>query len=95
MIQFHNLPFDDEIINLEYYCTEFGLYTSDKDASDFGKVPTPSVSEIQEAEIDSILSFREVLNFWCAFYDNFTIDSYCPFLYKSSVKYEHLLILLI
>ena len=23
--------------NLEYYCTEFGLYTSEKDASDNGK----------------------------------------------------------
>jgi len=22
---FHHLPFDDQIINLEYYCTEFGL----------------------------------------------------------------------
>ena len=34
LFEFHNLPFDDQIINLEYYCTEFGLYTSEKDASD-------------------------------------------------------------
>ena len=61
--EFNNLAFDDQIVNLEYYCTEFGLYTSDKDASDFGKVPTPSLSEIQEAQADSILSFREVLNY--------------------------------
>ena len=63
LFEFHNLPFDDQIINLEYYCTEFGLYTSEKDASDLGKFPTPSLSEIQESQADSILSFREVLNY--------------------------------
>ena len=63
LFEFHNLPFDDQIINLEYHCTEFGLYTSEKDASDLGKFPTPSLSEIQESQADSILSFREVLNY--------------------------------
>ena len=59
--EFHDLRFMDQMGNLEYYCTEFGLYTSDKDASDYGKVPAPSLSEIQEAQSESILSFREIL----------------------------------
>ena len=48
---------------LEFYCTEFGLYTSDMEASDFGKVPAPSRSEIQEALSDSFLSLSEVLSY--------------------------------
>ena len=42
---------------LEFYCTEVGLYTSDKEASDFGKVPDPILSEIQEAQSASFSSF--------------------------------------
>ena len=48
---------------LEFYCTQFGLYTSDKEASDFGKDPEPTLSEIQEFQSASFLSFREVLNY--------------------------------
>ena len=48
--------------SLEYYCTEWGLYTSNMDAADFGKVPGLELNEIQEAESESFLSFREILN---------------------------------
>ena len=61
--EFHDLTFDDQMSKLEFYCTEFGLYTSDMEASDFGKVPAPSLSEIQKAQSDSFLSFSEVLNY--------------------------------
>ena len=61
--EFHDLTFDDQMSKLEFYCTEFGLYTSDMEASDFGKVPAPSLQEIQEAQSDSFLSFSEVLNY--------------------------------
>ena len=27
--EFHDLIFEDQVSKLEYYCTEFGLYTSD------------------------------------------------------------------
>ena len=59
--EFHDRRFMDQMGNLEYYCTEFGLYSVDKDASDYGKVPAPSLTEIQEAQSESILSFREIL----------------------------------
>ena len=61
--EFHDLTFEDQMSKLEFYCTQFGLYTSDKEASDFGKVPEPSLSEIQEFQSASFLSFREVLNY--------------------------------
>ena len=61
--EFHSLPFSDQMTSLEYYCTDFGLYTSEQVASDFGKVPDPSLNEIQEAQSESILSFREVMNY--------------------------------
>ena len=61
--EFHDLTFDDQMSKMEFYCTEFGLYTSDMEASDFGKVPAPSLSEIQEAQSDSFLSFSEVVNY--------------------------------
>ena len=61
--EFHDLTFDDQMSKLEFYCTEFGLYTSDMEASDFGKVPAPSLSEIQEAQSDSFLSLSEVLSY--------------------------------
>ena len=48
---------------LEFYCTEFGLYTSDQEASDYGKVPEPSLLEIQEVQSASFFSFREILNY--------------------------------
>ena len=48
---------------LEFYCTEFGLYTSDQEASDYGKLPEPSLSEVQEVQSASFLSFREILNY--------------------------------
>ena len=48
---------------LEFYCTEFGLYTSDQEAGDHGKVSEPSLSEIQEVQSASFLSFREILNY--------------------------------
>ena len=51
---------------LEFYCTEFGLYTSDQEASDYGKLPEPSLSEVQEVQSASFLSFREILNYWIA-----------------------------
>ena len=58
--EFHDLTFEDQMSKLEFYCTEFGLYTSDQEASDFGKVPEPSLSEVQSS---SFLSFREILNY--------------------------------
>ena len=61
--EFHDLTFEDQMSKLEFYCTEFGLYTSDQEASDFGKVPEPSLSEIQEVQSSSFLSFREILNY--------------------------------
>ena len=61
--EFHDLNFDDQMSKLDYYCTEFGLYTSEQEASDFGKIPTPSFQEIQEAQSDSFLSFSEVLDY--------------------------------
>ena len=59
---FHDLSFPDQMKSLEYYCTEWGLYTSNMDAADFGKVPGLELNEIQEAESESFLSFREILN---------------------------------
>ena len=44
--EFHNLDFDDKIDKLEFYCIEFGFYTSDKRASDFINVPKPRFGEI-------------------------------------------------
>ena len=61
--EFHDLTFEDQMSKLEFYCTEFGLYTSDQEASDFGKVPEPSLSEVQEVQSSSFLSFREILNY--------------------------------
>ena len=61
--EFHELTFEDQMSKLEFYCTQFGLYTSDKEASDFGKDPEPTLSEIQEFQSASFLSFREVLNY--------------------------------
>ena len=48
--EFHDLNFEDQISKLEFYCTEFGLYTSDQALSDFDKVPEPSPSDVQEAQ---------------------------------------------
>ena len=61
--EFHDLTFEDQMSKLEFYCTEFGLYTSDQEASDFGKVPEPNLSEVQEVQSSSFLSFREILNY--------------------------------
>ena len=61
--EFHDLTFEDQMSKLEFYCTEFGLYTSDQEASDYGKVPEPSLLEIQEVQSASFLSFREILNY--------------------------------
>ena len=62
---FENLSHEDQFLNLVYYCTEFGCYTSDLDAIDFGKefqkVPEPNLEEIQEIESASFLIFREIL----------------------------------
>ena len=62
---FENLSHEDQILNVEYYCIEFGCYTSDLDAIDFGKdfqkVHEPELDEIQEYESASFLSFREIL----------------------------------
>ena len=63
LLEFHDLTLEDQMSKLEFYCTEFGLYTSDKEASDFGKVPDPILSEIQEVQSASFLSFREILNY--------------------------------
>ena len=74
---------------LEFYCTEFGLYTSDKEASDFGKVPEPSLSEVQEVQSSSFLSFREILNYWIAltiFFITFKVPTY-RFLYICILLY--------
>ena len=60
--EFQSLSFPDQMRGLEYYCTEWGLYTSDMDAATFGKVPDPKLQEIQEAQSESFLSFREVLS---------------------------------
>ena len=46
--------------NLEFYCIEFGLYSSDYDASAFSNVLVPNLTEIQEAQSSSILSFNEI-----------------------------------
>ena len=61
--EFYDLTFEDQMSKLEFYCTEFGLYTSDQEASDYGKVSEPSLSEIQEVQSASFLSFREILNY--------------------------------
>ena len=61
--EFHDLTFEDQMSKLEFYCTPFGLYTSDKEASDFRKVPDPSLLEIQEVQSASFFSFREILNY--------------------------------
>ena len=61
--EFYDLTFEDQMSKLEFYCTEFGLYTSDQEASDYGKVPEPSLSEVQEVQSASFLSFREILNY--------------------------------
>ena len=61
--EFHDLTFEDQMSKLEFYCTEFGLYTSDQEASDYGKVPETSLSEIQQVQSASFLSFREILNY--------------------------------
>ena len=69
---------------LEFYCTEFGLYTSDQEASDYGKLPEPSLSEVQEVQSASFLSFREILNYWIAltiFFITFKVSS-CRIQYK-------------
>jgi phage terminase small subunit len=58
--EFHDLTFEDQMSKLEFYCTEFGVYTSDQEASDYGKVPEPEIQEVQSA---SFLSFREILNY--------------------------------
>ena len=62
---FESLTHEDQILNIEYYCIEFGCYTSDLDAIDFGKdfqkVHEPDLEEIQEIESASFLSFREIL----------------------------------
>ena len=61
--EFHDLTFEDQMSKLEFYCPEFGLYTSDLEASDFGKVSEPSLTEVQEAQSASFLSCREILNY--------------------------------
>ena len=53
--EFHDLTFENQMSKLEFYCEEFGLYTSDQEASDFGKVSEPSLSEVQEFNL---------LHFW-------------------------------
>ena len=60
--EFHDLSLPDQMESLEYYYTEWGLYTSNMDAADFGKVPGLELNEIQEAKSESFLSFREILN---------------------------------
>jgi len=61
--EFHSLSFEHQMNNLEFYCIEFGLYSSDYDASAFSNVLVPNLTEIQEAQSSSILSFKEVLNY--------------------------------
>ena len=44
----------------------FQLITSDQEAYDYGKLPEPSLSEVQEVQevqSASFLSFREILNY--------------------------------
>ena len=36
--EFHGLTFEDQMSKLEFYCIEFGLFTSDQALSDFDKV---------------------------------------------------------
>ena len=61
--EFHSLSFEHQMNNLEFYCIEFGLHSSDCDASAFSNVLVPNLTEIQEAQSSSILSFKEVLNY--------------------------------
>ena len=61
--KFEDQSLQDKILNLEYYCTELGCYTSELDAADFGKVPNPELEEIQEIESASFLSFQEILSY--------------------------------
>ena len=67
---FENLSQEHQILNLGYYCIEFGCYTSELDAVDFGKdfqkIPEPDLEEIQDIESASFLSFREILSQWFA-----------------------------
>ena len=53
--EFHDLTFDDQMSKLEFYCTESGLYTSDLEASDFGKVSEACLTEVQEAQSASVV----------------------------------------
>ena len=46
--EIHDLTLEDQMSKFEFFCTEFGLYTSDQEASDYGKLPEPSLSEVQE-----------------------------------------------
>ena len=38
----------DQIANLEYLCIQMGCHTSTLDAEYFGKVPSPTLKEIQD-----------------------------------------------
>ena len=41
--EFHDLTLEDQMSKFEFFCTEFGLYTSDKEAYDFGEVSDPEI----------------------------------------------------
>ena len=53
----------DQIANLEYFCIQMGCHTSTLDAEYFGKVPSPTLKEIQDfAYNESCLSISDILN---------------------------------
>ena len=60
---FLRLSFPDQMKNLEYYCIAFGLYSSNMEPADFGKVPDPDLNELQQSMSDSFLNIREILNY--------------------------------
>ena len=50
---------------LEFDFTQFDLYTSDKETSDFGKVPEPRLQEVQDVQFTSFFKLQgnfELLN---------------------------------
>ena len=61
--KFFSLEKADQIQNLDYFAVQIGCYTSDLNSEYFDKVPSPSLSEIQDSEKDSFLSMRDILTY--------------------------------
>ena len=69
---------------LEFYCTEFDLFTSDQEVSDFDKVPEPRLSEVQDVQFTSFFKLQgnfELLNSSNNIFITFKVSS-CRIQYK-------------